>query len=285
MSVSDFATAAPARSRRDFLAISAAAAGAALSGAPRLALADDGDPYGGFRMGLQTYSLRGFSFADAIAKVQELGLHHVELFSGHLGHQKPYNTDVEAGRKLLADHGVVADAYGVSPFSKDEAANRRIFEFGKAMGLRVLTADPAEDSFDVLDKLVEEYGIAIGIHNHGPHHKWGKPEVILAAVKDHHPKIGLCADTGHFLRAGVDPVEAIRILKGRVFAFHVKDFVDEKTEMVAGDGKLDLVALFREARAQKFDGPCSLEYELTPDAPMDGLRKGLENVKKAIASI
>ena len=47
------------------------------------------------------------------------------------------------------------------------------------------------DAFDSLDKLCEEYQIAIAIHPHGPsggknRHQWWSAEVIMKAVKDHH---------------------------------------------------------------------------------------------------
>src|SRR5947209_5479949 len=82
------------------------------------------------------------------------------------------------------------------------------------------SADPEPDSFDVLDKLVAEYRIAIAIHPHGPVgpnrlHRWYSAEVIMAAVKDHHPLIGSCLDTGHLIRAAqlgkmLDPAAEIR---------------------------------------------------------------------------
>ena len=46
------------------------------------------NPYGNFRMGVQSYSFRDFSFAEAMQKVIDLGLHHVELYSGHLSHNE-----------------------------------------------------------------------------------------------------------------------------------------------------------------------------------------------------
>ena len=106
--------------------------------------------------------------------------------------------------------------------TKDRDANRRVFDFGKQLGVKMLSADPTPDSFDVLDKLVEEYKIAIGIHPHGPVgeggkklHHWYSAEVILKAVKDHNPLIGACLDTGHLIRAAqlgkkLDPAEQIR---------------------------------------------------------------------------
>lgn len=267
-------------SRRGFI-------GAAVAGVAGIGLrgAYGAGPYGDLRMGLQSYSLRHFSFDEALKKINELGLGYVELYPNHLDHNKVSKSELADAKKRMADLGIQADAYGVVPFSTDEAAARKIFDFGKALGLRSISADPAEDSFDLLDTLVAEYEIPVAIHNHGPHHKWGKPEVILEAVKDHHKLIGLCADTGHFLRADVDPVRAVKLLSGRVYGLHVKDFVSEHEEVVAGDGKLDLKALFAETSKQNFNGACSIEYELNPEDPMAGIRKGLSNVRAAVAEI
>ncbi|MFP6598300.1 MAG: TIM barrel protein [Candidatus Hydrogenedentota bacterium] len=271
--------------RRNFLkatGASVAALGLTTSGIQQVSAAK---PYGKFRMGVQSYTYRNFLFNEAMQKISDLGLHHVELFSGHLDHTKVTPKELKEVKKRLKDLGLQVDACGVNGFSRDEKAARVIFEFGKALGMRSLSADPAKSSFDMLDKLVEEYDIPIAIHNHGPSHQWGKPEVILEAIKDHHPLIGLCADTGHFLRADVDPVEAIKILKGRVFGLHVKDFVSEHEEAVAGDGKLDLKALFTECMAQGFKGACSIEFELDPEDPTAGVEKGLVNIREAIASL
>ncbi len=271
--------------RRDFLRTTASISAVSL-GAFKLSRSVFAEaPYGDFRMGLQSYSLRNFPFYEALDKIGALGLKHVELFSGHLDHNTVSKDELAEAKKRMADQGITPDAYGVVPFSEDEAAARKIFNFAQVVGLRSISADPNEKSFDLLDTLVEEYKIPIAIHNHGPHHHWGRPEVILDAIKDHHELIGLCADTGHFLRADVDPVEAIRMLKGRVYGVHVKDFVSEDEEVIAGNGKLDMGGLFKELAAQDFDGACSVEFELNPDDPMDGIRKGLKNASTAIGRL
>ncbi len=277
-------------SRREFVR-AAGAAGLALGATgvadPIRALALDKttDPYGGFRMGVQSYSFRGFSFPDALTNTKKLGLKYIELFPGHVDHLKLNADQLAAEKKRMEDAGITPDSYGVVGFTKDEAAARKVFEFAKTLGLRSISADPMPNSFEVLDKLVAEFKIPIAIHNHGPGSRWEKPEAILAAVKDHHPLIGICCDSGHYLRSNIDPVQAIKVLKGRVFGFHIKDFVDEKTEVSAGDGRLKIGELLAEARAQKFDGPCSLEYELTPQDPMAGMARGLENFQKGVEGL
>lgn len=243
------------------------------------------DPYGGLRMGLQSYSLRHFSFDEAMAKIAELGLSYVEPYPGHLNHNQVTGASLSEAIKRMEDLGIVPDAYGVTGFNEDEAAARKVFDFAKRLGLRSISADPTPTSFDMLDKLVEEYQIPVAIHNHGPRHQWGKPDVILEAIKDHHQLIGLCADTGHFLRADVDPIEAVKLLRGRVYGLHLKDFVSESKEAIVGDGKLDLKGFITEMRAQDFDGACSIEYELSPEDPMADIRAGLSNIREALSGL
>ena len=175
-------------------------------------------PYGPFKMALQSYSLRGLTTdgkADvhkALRATEGLGVSYWEAYPAH------FATDPKKAvefKTAAAAHGVTVIGYGVSHFSKDVESNRNLFEFAKAMGIGYLSADPDLDAFDALDKLVEEYGVAIGIHNHGPGHKWAKIDVIAAAIKDHHPKIGCCIDTGHFLRSREDPVRAAEVFGKR----------------------------------------------------------------------
>jgi sugar phosphate isomerase/epimerase len=154
--------------------------------------------------------------------------------------------------------------------------------------VKTITADPAPDSFDSLDKLVEEYGIRIAIHNHGPGHRYDKIESVVNAVKDHHKLVGACVDCGHFLRSDEDPVKAIRELGPRVYGVHLKDDVAKgkaSKNVVIGSGELDVVGVFKALRAIKFpaDGCLSLEYEAKPENPIEDMRACIAVAKEAIA--
>src|SRR5207247_6290409 len=92
-------------------------------------------------------------------------------------------------RKLDAA-GIKLVAYGVEGFGKDTDANRKEFEFAKAMGIAVISADPTPEAFDSLDKLVDEYRINIAIHNHGPGARYDKIDSVSRAIQNHHERIG-----------------------------------------------------------------------------------------------
>src|SRR5215510_5469250 len=79
----------PSLSRRRFLALStAAAAGATWFDAPPIlqaaGLADAKDPWGGFPVGVQSYSLRNYKLPEAIRHLQGMNVHYVELAGTHL---------------------------------------------------------------------------------------------------------------------------------------------------------------------------------------------------------
>jgi inosose dehydratase len=269
--------------RREALAAGLAATGLALGG--RLSGADEpaSGAYGPFKMGLQSYSLRNFKLHEAMTRTtRDLGLHYWEAYPAHIPTDPAH---AEHQRAHAEEHGVRVLGYGVVHFGKDQDANRKIFEFGKALGVSYFSADPEPESFDGLDRLVEEFGIAVGIHNHGPGHRFATIDAISRAIKDHHEKIGCCIDTGHFLRSNEDPAHAAEVFGKRIYGVHLKDVKDAKTFTVLGEGDLRTVELLRILARQKYNYGLALEYEEKPEDPIADIQACLAATRKAIAQI
>jgi inosose dehydratase len=270
-------------SRRRFLALSAAAtAGATWFNIPQVLKARGidvkDDPFGGFPIGAQSYSLREFNLIDAVRHLKGLGLHYTEFFSKHLALDATVET-IKETLALLKEADIQLVAHGVSGFTKDHDANRKIFEFARKAGFKNITANPELDSFDSLDKLCEEFDLRICIHNHGPGALYDKIADVTKVVKNRHKNIGACIDTGHFIRTAEDPVKAVHELKGRTFALHIKDEAEQKPDshnVIIGTGHLDLVGLFKALKDTDFpaDGAISLEYEAKPENPIDDAKLG-----------
>lgn len=278
--------------RRRFLGLAAGAAGTLMLGRTRLGAAepakaskskgvssDKDAPFGGFTMAIQSYSLRNFPVEKALEHAKSLGFKGVEFFDAHFK-LKSKPDDIEAMQKRLADLGLKALGHGVNPFTKDHAANRATFEFAKRAGIKNISADPTEDSFESLDKLVAEFDIRVAIHNHGPGARYDKVADVLRAIKGHDERIGACADLGHYIRSAEDPVKVIHLLKGRLFGIHLKDFAEQKAEtkgVILGKGHLDALGVFKALRAVEFpeDGCLALEYEENPDNPLADIKECL----------
>lgn len=270
-------------SRRSFLTSTAALGGVTLLGLTRKSRAADDFP--GFLIGIQSYSLRGFSVDDAVQTAHHLGFQSVEMFEAHFS---VGSTPEQIKERVSACESLALPilGHGVNGFSADHEANERVFKFAKAAGIRNLSADPSPDSFDSLDKLVEQYDVRIAIHNHGPNHRYNKILDVVNAVRDHHPHVGACADLGHYIRSGEDPVEAIRLLGDRLFGVHLKDFAEQQDQthgVILGQGHLPVDQVFQALKQAGFpyDGSLSLEYEEKPEDPIDDIRECLQVAQAA----
>ena len=278
-------------SRRSFLAASAAAIAA-----PAFGRTAPADPWGGFTVGVQSYTFRNFKLERALKACHDLGLKYAEFYRGHI----PTNATpdaIKAYLKQCSDFGVTPVAFGVERFTKDDDNNKKLFEFGKALGVKALSADPDPDSLDSLDKLVDEYKIAIAIHPHGPSgkamHRWKDAEQVMSVVKNHHNLIGTCLDTGHLIRSAqmgfnFDLVEQIKIMGDRNFGFHLKDHDNKrKTDVVFGDktGVLDVPAVLTALKAVKFKGYIAIEYEANENDPTADVKACLAYLKEQIKKV
>jgi inosose dehydratase len=281
-------------SRRDALRGGAAAIAAVTL--PAWLSAKDEDPYGGFKFACQSYTFRKFNLEKAVTTIGKLGIPYVEFFRDHVKVESTPE-QIQALLKLCKDNGVTPIAFGVEGFSKDHDANKKKFEFGKALGIKSLSADPDPDSFDSLDKLCDEYKIAIAIHPHGPtpkgRHRWWSAETILAAVKDHHELIGTCLDTGHLIRMAqlgekLDPAQQVRVMGKRNFGMHLKDHDNKrKTDVLYGQdgGVLDVPAVLKALREVKFAGYVAIEYEAKPEDPTDDVKALVGIVQESVKKL
>ena len=105
--------------RRRFLEF--AGAGALGLALPGLGRGQEKDPFGGFVLGVQSYTFRNFDLEPALKRIKELGLPGVEFYSKHA----PLNAtpaQIEALLKLCKEYGVTPRAFGVQRF-RDAPAN------------------------------------------------------------------------------------------------------------------------------------------------------------------
>jgi sugar phosphate isomerase/epimerase len=262
------------------IAVAAAAAAAATLGArPASAANPIPEEYksGGFFVGCQAWTWNHFTVFEAIEKTAAAGGKVIEFFPGQtLSKDEPnvkwdHNASAETIQKVkeqLDKYHIKAVNYGVVGIPADEAGARKVFDFAKALGLRAITTESV-DAIDTIEKLVKEYDIMVGFHDHpkqpnNPNYRMWDPNYVLSVVKNRDRRIGSCADTGHWVRSGIKPVDALRILKGRIISSHLKDLNEMAPgahDVPYGEGVSDVPAILQELRNQGFDGNISVEYE------------------------
>lgn len=232
---------------------------------------------GGFAIGCQAWTFRKYTVMEAIDKTAETGGKVIEFYPGQkFSTEQPdlkwdHNaTDemIAAVQARLKKDGIRAVNYGVVGIPSNEAEARKIFEFAKKLDLYGITTESVE-SIDVIEKLVKEYDIRVGFHDHpkradDPAYKMWDPNYVLSVVKDRDARIGSCADTGHWVRSGLNPVDCLKILQGRIISSHLKD-LNEKSpdahDVPYGCGVSDVPGILDELKRQNFVGNVSVEYE------------------------
>jgi sugar phosphate isomerase/epimerase len=244
----------------------------------------------GWRLGCQAYSFNRFTFSDAIDKTASLGLHYIEAYpgqrisdklAGNVGPGMSAELRKEVLKKL-ADSGVKMVNFGVG------GCDRQHFEFAKEMGIETLVSEPGENAFDLIDKLCSEFGVNLAIHNHPkPSHYWN-PETVLKVCQGRGKRIGACADTGHWMRSGLNPVECLKKLEGRIISFHFKDLNQMgggAHDVPWGTGAGNAKEMLAEIHRQGIKAVFSIEYEHNWDKSLPEIAKCVEFFDKTAAEL
>lgn len=246
----------------------------------------------GLSLGTQAWTFRDRTAFEAIDIAADLGLTNIELFTDQA--LSPEHKDVKVGpgmakehmdalKKKLADRKVVASSFGVVGFKKDEGDARAKFEFAKAMGMGAISCEPEFDAWDMVEKLAVEYNIRLAVHNHPKPSRYWSPDIVLEHVGKRSKLIGACADTGHWPRSGLSPVDQLKKLEGRIIELHFKDVAPEAgkpgeyLDRPWGTGHGDAKAMMRELVRQGFKGVVLVEYENTEGKELE------ENVRKCVS--
>jgi type 1 glutamine amidotransferase/sugar phosphate isomerase/epimerase len=187
----------------------------------------------GWRLGIEAYTFHKYTFFETIDKTAELGLSYV----GGLSFQKvsaevPRNLapglsdkELKAIRLKLDAAGVRLLTYYIGGIPGDEAGCRKVFEFGRKLGIETFMSEPKPENLDTIERFCDTYNIKVAIHNHGPKGSpvYWDPKNIVKLCEGRSPRIGACGDMGYWMRAGIDPIEAVRTLKDRLLTIQVHD--------------------------------------------------------------
>lgn len=256
---------------------------------------------GGFPLGCQAYSFNRYTLFEAIDKTKEAGGKTIEIFlwqkfslefpavevNAHLSDKQ-----IALLKEKLHSSGIraVSAYFNNTPFTeKDpEAELRKIFDFAKKMDLVSLTGEPPDGktNLDLIEKLVKEYDIRFCLHNHQrdegrPEYKNWDPNYTATLMKGRDKRMGFCLDTGHIVRSGLKPVEALKVLKGRVFALHLKDPITTNDhDTIFGQGVGDVKGVLRELKRQDFTGYISIEYEHNWTNSVPDIKQCIEFVRR-----
>ena len=243
----------------------------------------------GFRLAVQSWTFRDRTACEAIETAHNLGLKYIELFPGQKLSPTTGDASVGVGMKdehlqlllkSFAQNQIKVVNFGVVDMPNDEPTLQALFAFGHALGIETFSCEPAKDAWPLVEKMCQQHSINAACHNHPKPSTYWNPETVLGLIKGMSNRVGACADTGHFPRSGLDPVQCLSQLKGRIISLHFKDIAPaDKTgiDLPWGTGKSNARGQLEVLRQQGFRGAISIEYETGAGAELEA------NVTKCIA--
>jgi len=241
-----------------------------------------------FKLGVASISFLKFPRERAIAMTRALDVHFINIKFVHLALDITPE-QIRAARAEFDAAGLTVLGGGLIPFDKeDEADIRHKFEYAKLAGFPLIVAGPTHSTLPMLEKYVREYNIRLAVHNHGPEdQQFPTPQSALAAIQGMDPRVGLCVDVGHTLRAGADPVASLAEAGPRLFDIHMKDLQKNAKwdACPVGDGLMPVTAMFRQLRKQGYAGGVMLEYETDEDNPFPGMQKSFAYMRGVLAGM
>ena len=241
----------------------------------------------GWRLGMQSYTFHKFTLVEALDKTQQIGLKYIEVYPGHklggkwgdqvFGAQLDKKTQTEI-KSYATSKGIKIVAMGVVVTEKS-GEWEPIFRFAKDMEMEYISCEPAIADWDLVEKLVKQYGIKISVHNHPQPSTYWKPENLLKEISNRSKLIGSSADVGHWRREGLNQIECLKKLDGRIISLHFKDIAPkvegekEQHDVIWGKGILDVKGMLQELKRQNFKGVFAIEYEFNWDNSVPDIKE------------
>jgi inosose dehydratase len=239
------------------------------------------------RLGLASFTFREFSLAETIAMTQRMGLKYIALKSFHLPLESPVE-EIKDAADMVRAGGL--ELYGCSVVVlKNEKEVTQVFDYARAAGMKVITAQPEKELLDLIQKKVQEYDIKLAIHNHGPEDKsFPLPLTTYESISTLDPRIGICIDIGHTKRSGADPSDCLEKCADRLMDVHIKDIksITRAIDPVeVGRGLLDIPSVLRSLIRINYAGIVSLEYEKDAKDPLPGVAESLGYIRGVLSVI
>jgi type 1 glutamine amidotransferase/sugar phosphate isomerase/epimerase len=178
-----------------------------------------------WRVGVPGTAIKSLTLSEVLPKIDVLAVASVEVSSAQaVAPEIPKKLDyrLQQGERnavvyRLKELGEQLLAYRVDTVGADEATRRKVFEFAKAIGAPTLVVAADGAALADLDKLAEEFGVNVAVESKGD------PKMAMRSVEGRGKRIGVAADLGGWMQAGIKPVDGLSIVKDRLMLVNASD--------------------------------------------------------------
>ncbi len=185
--------------------------------------ASDNNIWFGWRVGVPAATLRLLTLSEALPKYDLASVAFVEASSTQIvGPEIPKKLDyrLQPGERnavvyRLRELNEQILAYRVDALGSDAAVRRRIFEFAKAINAPTIIVAADAAPMAEIDALAGELEINVAIDSKAD------PKATIAALDGRGKRMGVAADLGAWMQAGIKPVDGLATVKDRLMVVSV----------------------------------------------------------------
>jgi len=247
--------------------------------------------------GVQSYSFRDRSLADAIAGMQKLGLRSCELWQSHIETgtmpreerrkwRETVNLDTfHRVRDQFAKASIALSAYNIS-FRDDfsDAEIERGFEMAKALGAPVITSSSNIKTVTRIAPAAARHKMLVGVHNHSriDPNEFATARSLTDAMQAN-PFIAVNLDIGHFTAANEDAPAFLQQHHARIVTLHLKDRKrDQGANLPFGEGDTPITRVLQLLQQNGWPIPANIEYEYKGGDSVAEVGRCLDYCRKAL---
>ena len=241
------------------------------------------------QLAIQTWTLRELSFDQVVEFAKRHGIQDLQVIAKHID-PAASQEDWAKKKAALDAAGLRAYTFGVAGTSMKKEENRRLFEFAKFMGIKLIIVEPGDFRiWDNLEELAKEYDIRVAVHNHGIKSLYGNPAIVKQVIGHRDAHLGVCLDVGWITSSNFDAADVYKKYEGRVFDIHLKDKNVTKTakgddvsnDTHIGEGQSNYTGLFAELKKSGYTGRLAIEtdsgeFAKAPDSFVDKAKAYVE---------
>ena len=248
-------------------------------------------------IGVQSYSFRDRSLAEAIAGMQKLGLRSCELWSTHVEPAKLTREQRRTWRETVnLDHfhrvrdqfakaSIALNAYNIS-FRDDfsDAEIERGFDMAAALGAPVITSSSNIKTVARIAPIAERRKMLVGVHNHSrlDPNEFATAKNFADAIAAS-PYVAVNLDIGHFTAANQDAIAFLEQHHSRIVTLHLKDRRrNEGPNVPFGEGDTPITQVLSLLQQNGWAIPANIEYEYKGGDSVDEVGKCLAYCRKAL---
>ncbi len=178
----------------------------------------------GWSVGASANVFQKLTFSEAAGKVDAAGLAFIEgsnaqRVSPEIQKNLDFNLSPDEVAKVkyrLGELRLQMPAYHVDAIPTDGSSRRKLFEFAKSLGVELIVSGSQPASLADLDQLANEFGVNVAMENLSP-------KSVAGALQGRGQRIGVVADLGKWMEAGIKPPEGLPLVKDRLMAVNLRD--------------------------------------------------------------